>query len=334
VLTQSEKKENIPAASGVHETNISPITLPQAARVFLNSLTPEQRAKAAFNIPDDERLNWHFILRERKGLNLSDMTSPQKRFAQALLSAGLSRHGYTKALSIMSLEDLLRTINNDSRHNPENYYFSIFGEPSDASVWGFRIEGHHLSQNFTIVKGQVMDAPSFFGALPAEVKDGPRKGLRALAAEEDLARDLLKTLDDTQRKVAVVSTTAYKDILTGADRKAALNGQPSGLHASKLNAQQFDKLVALVSEYANNMPEEMARARMELLKKAGKNLYFAWAGMAEPGEPHYYRVQSPTFLIEYDNTQNYANHVHSVWRDFNNDFGLDLLKLHYQTSHE
>jgi hypothetical protein len=307
----------------------------QAANAFLASLTPDQKAKATFQFQDEERYNFHFIPRERKGLAIREMTPSQRALAQALLAAGLSQRGYIKAAQIMSLEEVLRIMENDSgeRRNPEKYYFSIFGQPGPDNVWGYRVEGHHLSQNFTVARGRVVDAPSFFGANPAEVRQGPRQGLRVLAAEEDLGRDLLMSLDDAQRKTAIVTQDAYKDILTAANRKASLEGQPSGLLASKLNSKQFEKLTALLAEYANNMPEQMAQARMEQVKKAGKNLYFAWAGAAERGGPHYYRIQAPTFLIEYDNTQNGANHIHSVWRDFTGDFGADLLQEHYKASH-
>jgi len=307
----------------------------RTATHFLNSLTPEQRAKCVIPFQDDERMNWHFIPKERKGLPLREMTPPQKHLAQALLSAGLSQQGYIKATTIMSLEDVLRAIENDNgeRRNPEKYYFSIFGEPSDTGTWGYRVEGHHLSQNYPVVGGRVADTPSFFGANPAEVRQGPRKGLRTLAAEEDLGRDLITALDDGQRKVAIVDQTAYKDILTSASRKASLEGQPSGLSAEKMTPKQFDLLLALLEEYARNMPDQLAQAREEEIRKAGKRVYFAWAGVLERGGPHYYRVQSPTFLIEYDNTQNDANHIHAVWRDFDGDFGLDLLQQHYRTSH-
>jgi hypothetical protein len=320
--------------SAYHRANPSTV-MTQAAIHFLDSLTPEQKAKATYKFEDDQRFDWHFIPKERKGLPLLEMTAPQKHLAHALLSAGLSQTGYIKAVSIMSLEEVLRQLENATldRRNPEKYYFTVFGEPSDDGIWGYRVEGHHVSQNFTIVKGKAIDAPSFFGSNPAEVRQGPRKGLRILAAEEDRARDLLNSLDAEQKKVAVVSETALKDIITMASRKAALEGQPSGLSASKMNGKQFELLTALLEEYAQNVPEQMAQAREELIKKAGKNIHFAWTGVAQRGGPHYYRVQAPTFLIEYDNTQNDANHIHSVWRDYNGDFGLDLLKAHYQTSH-
>jgi hypothetical protein len=306
-----------------------------AAQHFLASLTAEQRAKATFTFQEDERLNWHYIPKERKGLPLLEMTMAQKALAHALLSAGLSQQGYIKAVTIMSLDDVLRVMENDdgNRRNPEKYYFTVFGEPSDTGTWGFRVEGHHLSQNFTVVNGKVADTPSFFGANPAEVREGPRKGLRTLAAEEDLGRDLMESLTPEEKKVAVVTPDAYKDILTEASRKAALAGQPSGLSAAKMSKKQFELLQTLISSYAQNVPEQLAQARMEQLKKAGTNVFFAWAGVEQRGGPHYYRIQTPTFLIEYDNTQNGANHIHSVWRDFNGDFGLDLLTAHYQASH-
>jgi hypothetical protein len=311
----------------------APGLMAETAKNFLASLTPEQREKAMFALTDDERLNWHFIPRPRKGLPLLDMTATQKHLAHALLAAGLSQRGLVKANTIMSLEEVLKILENDSgeRRNPEKYYFSIFGDPS-AEPWGYRVEGHHLSLNFTVVGGKVTGSPDFFGANPAEVRSGPRKGLRTLAAEEDLARDLINALDEKQKAVAIVSKTAYKDILTEASRKAALTGQPSGLAASKMTAKQRELLMALLAEYAHNLPEQLAQSRMEQVKKAGGNLHFAWAGVLERGGPHYYRVQGPTFLIEYDNTQNNANHIHSVWRDFDGDFGLDLLKEHYRTA--
>jgi hypothetical protein len=305
------------------------------AKNFLVSLTPEQKAKATFKFADDERMNWHFIPRERQGLPLREMTAWQKHLAHALLSAGLSQRGYIKASTIMSLEDVLRELEKDSgeRRNPEKYYFSIFGEPSEKDTWGYRVEGHHISLNFTLVNGTVVATPNFFGANPAEVRQGPRAGLRVLAREEDLGRELVTALTPEQKSVAIVSKEAYKDILTEASRQASLKGQPSGLQASKMTAAQREKLAVLLDEYVHNFPEQIAQARAEQVKKAGNNLYFAWAGSEQRGGPHYYRVSSPTFLIEYDNTQNNNNHIHTVWRDFKNDFGRDLLGEHYKTSH-
>jgi hypothetical protein len=316
---------HVPASSLMFET----------ANRFLAALDSEQRAKATFPFDNDERMNWHFIPKVRKGLPLREMTSYQKHLASALLSAGLSQTGYIKAVTVMSLEDVLKTIEKatDEYRNPEKYYFSIFGEPSQTDPWGYRVEGHHLSQNYTVVNGKVTDAPSFFGANPAEVRLGPRKGLRTLAAEDDLGFDVIQSLDLPQRKIAVVDPTAYKDILTAASRKAALEGQPSGFSAANMNAKQFDALMALLDEYARNVPASLAERRTSQIAQAGKEIHFAWSGGIDRSEPHYYRVHAPSFLIELDDTQDHANHIHSVWRDFNGDFGADLLKLHYDAHH-
>jgi len=308
-----------------------------AAKNFLAGLNPEQRAKAMLKFEAEERLDWHFIPKPRKGLPLKEMTPWQKHLAHALLNAGLSQQGYIKAVTVMSLEDTLRTIEQAAggrapTRDPELYYVTIFGEPSSTSPWGYSFEGHHVSQNFTVVNGKVQDTPSFWGANPAEVKEGSRKGLRILAAEEDSARELVTALDAEQKKVAIFDAKAPKDIVTMASRKAAIEGQPVGISASKLNSKQFAMLTTVLDVYASSMPDQIAQARMDMVKKAGKNIHFAWAGSIERGGPHYYRIQSPAFLVEFDNTQGNANHIHAVWRDFNGDFGADLLKSHYQSS--
>ncbi|HUS04805.1 MAG TPA: DUF3500 domain-containing protein [Bryobacteraceae bacterium] len=321
--------------SAYYRTQSVPLMV-DTAKNFLASLTQEQMAKAVIDFKSDERENWHFIPRERKGLPLREMTSPQKHLAQALLSAGLSQRGYIKATTIMSLEDVLRMLENDSgvRRNPEGYYFSVFGDPAPKGVWGYRVEGHHLSLNFTVVNGKLASSPNFFGTNPAEIRQGPRKGLRVLGREEDLARDLLTALTPDQKKTAIVAKDAYKDIISFNAKSVQFEKEwPAGLAAAKMNAKQREMLDAVLEEYAYNLPEQVAQQRMEQVKKAGANINFAWAGAEQRGGPHYYRIQGPTFLVEYDNTQNDANHVHSVWRDYNGDFGRDLLREHYQTSH-
>jgi hypothetical protein len=307
----------------------------ESAHRFLASLTPEQKSKATFPLDDPERVRWFYVPIERKGLPIREMSPHQKHLASALLSAGLSQTGYIKAVTIMSLEDVLRELEKDSgeRRNPEKYYFSIFGTPTDTGTWGYRVEGHHVSQNYTVANGHVVDAPSFFGANPAEVRLGPRAGLRVLSAEEDLGREVIASLDAEQRKVAIVDAEAYRDILTTNSRRVALSGQPNGLFAETMNSKQFDHLTALMMEYAHNLPAQVAAIREEQIKRAGTNIYFAWAGGVNRGDPHYYRIQTPGFLIEYDCTQDNANHIHSVWRDFHGDFGEDLLKQHYHASH-
>jgi len=333
--TQHAHEHHRPAAS----------VMTECANRLLAALDENQRGRASFPFDTDERRNWHFVpdnttiaidtLAVRKGLSLRDMSPYQRHLAGALLAAGLSQTGYIKAVTIMSLEEVLRVMEGDAgeHRNPEKYYFSIFGNPSDSGTWGYRVEGHHLSQNYTVVAGRVVGGPSFFGSNPAEVRLGPRKGLRVLAAEDDLGFELVHTLDEQQQKIAIVDATAYPDILTAASRKAALKGQPSGISATKMNSNQFEALVALVEEYAHNVPGELAKHRMEQLNQAGKNIFFAWSGGTKPGGPHFYRVHTPSFLIEMDDTQNQANHIHSVWRDFEGDFGQDLLQQHYQSNH-
>ena len=191
------------------------------------------------------------------------------------------------------------------------------------------MEGHHFSANFTIVKGEfISSTPSFLGSNPAELRQGARKGLRVLSAEEDLARELVKSLDATQQKAAVIDTTAPKDILTGAKR-AVTPLEAQGILAAKLTAGQRATLMKLIREYVERVRPELAKDDLRKIEAAGvEKIQFAWAGGLEKGEGHYYRVQGPTFLLEYDNTQNNNNHIHAVWRDFNGDFGEDILRKH------
>ena len=323
-------------SAGVRHHTHAVSLMTETANRFLAALSPEQRAKATFQFADDERMDWHYIPKERKGLPLREMAPYQKHLASALLASGLSQTAYIKAVTIMSLEDVLKIMENDSgeRRNPEKYHFTVFGTPSDAGTWGWRVEGHHLSQNYTVANGQVVDGPSFFGSNPAEVRQGPRRGLRVLSAEDDMGFELIRALDEPLQKIAIVNSKAYADILSAANRNAALAGQPTGLSAARLNTREFDLLHALAELYARNLPDDLARRRMEQIDQAGRNAYFAWAGGVNPGDPHYYRIQTSTFLIELDDTQDNANHIHSVWRDLRDDFGGDLLKAHYETSHQ
>ena len=309
-----------------------------AANKFLDALTPEQRSKATFELRSNERTNWHFIPKVRQGLTLKNMTPEQRTLAHALLRSGLSTHGYQKATNIISLEAVLKEIEGaDGRmvRDGELYYFSIFGKPDPKGTWGWRVEGHHFSQNFTIVKGELFSGtPSFMGTNPAEVQKGPRKGLRILADDEDLGRALVKALNEEQRKTAIFDAKAPSDIITGP-RPKVLPLETTGIAASKLTGDQAAQLKKLVEAYVTRLRGDLAKTDLEKIEKSGwGKLYFAWAGGVEKGEPHYYRVQGPTFLIEYDNTQNNANHIHAVWRDFDNDFGEDLLRKHYaETPH-
>jgi hypothetical protein len=316
----------------------SAATMLAAAQNFLAALTPDQAAKTKFSFSDEERLNWHFIPRARKGIPFKEMQPAQQKLAHAFLSSGLSQRGFIKATTVMSLEAILRELESGRGgtmvRDEMLYYFSVFGEPSDNKTWGWRVEGHHLSLNFTLAEGQlVASTPAFYGSNPAEVREGPRKGLRTLAGEEDRARELLQSLDDKQRAIAVTSKEAPKDILSTNTRRADI-GPPVGLAAAKMTKKQVEHLMRLLEEYANNMPEDISAVRFDQLRRAGiEKIHFSWAGGSERGQPHYYRVQGPTFLVEYDNTQNNANHIHAVWRNYDGDFGLDLLGMHLKTAH-
>lgn len=308
-----------------------------AARSFTAALNDSQRTQATFPFDADERENWHFVPKDRKGLPLKDMTSAQRHLAYALLSTGLSQRGYVKAVTIMSLEQILQEIEGPARRfprDPELYYVSIFGDPSTTGTWGWRVEGHHLSVNFTLNQGAVIGAtPSFLGTNPGEVRSGPRAGLRVLSAEEDLGRELVTSLNDEQRTLAVTDTKAPDDILTLAARKVEPLAS-AGLPLSRLDPKQRELAVRLVREYLGRLRGELADADFIRIEKAGfDSIQFVWAGGLKRGERHYYRLQGPTFIFEYDNTQNDANHIHAVWREFQGDFGRDVLARHLQSEH-
>ena len=306
-----------------------------AATAWIASLDDAQRKQAEFEFSDVERLNWGFVPKPRKGLPFKSMTPAQSRLALALLNTGLSHRGYFQASAIMSLEEVLRKFENDNRgRDPELYYVSVFGKPGITNAWAWRVEGHHLSLNFTVSGGHaVANAPSFFGSNPAEVLQGPRQGFRILGPEEDLARAFVKSLTPTQRETAVIEKVAFREILTGDSRKV-LPLSPVGLGFAELKSEQKAALQQLVRTYAGRFRPELAEKDLAQIEHAGwDKISFAWAGGIEKGQGHYYRLQGPTFVLEYDNTQNNANHIHTVWRDFLNDFGEDALKKHYQSGH-
>jgi hypothetical protein len=304
----------------------------RAADAFVASLRPEQRAKALFAFEDAERFNWHFVPRARRGLPLREMSAEQRGLAHGILRAGLSRRGYLAANTIMELELVLREMGENPRvRDPELYYFSIFGTPSHTAPWGFRAEGHHLSLNFTLVRDTLIaTAPAFFGANPAVVRSGSRAGLRPLAAEEDIGRELVLALDERQLAAAVIANVTPRDIVTGAAAQVEPL-VPTGIRVAALRPDQAAILVRLLDVYLGRMADPLAERRRAALERTDfGEVAFAWAGSTRPGEAHYYRIQGPSFLVEYDNTQNRANHIHSVWRDFDGDFGRDLLRDHYE----
>lgn len=304
---------------------------------FVQSLSAEQKAKTLFPFDSKERTNWWFTPRQdanrnptRKGLPLYNMTDKQKEIARSLVRAGTSASGAERALTIMSLESILRELEaprgGKTVRDPEWYFLTIFGTPAKAGKWGWRVEGHHLSLNFVVDAGKLTAAtPAFFGANPATVKAGPRKGLRTLPDAEDLARDLFKALDPEQKKLAY----RQKPFPEPQEKTAKPNvGAPQGIAAAQLNSGQRSILKKLVESYAHRMPAEVAEAELQRLRTAGVDkIHFAFTGGTEPGQGHTYRIQGPTFVIEFlnmqsDSANNPANHVHSVWRRIEGDFGL------------
>ncbi len=305
------------------------------ARNLLGSMTARQQSAATFSVEDAERLNWHYVPRSRKGMALKDLTPAQEKLAHALLATGLSREGYVKAANIMYLEQILHEQENNSPvRDPDDYSFTIFGNPSETEPWGWRVEGHHLSLNFTLRGPKVLSAtPAFFGANPARVKNGPLAGMQVLGAEEDLGRSLVRSFRGKRAREVIIDVKAPADIITRASHKAEL-GSPVGVPLSAMDKEQAVMLMNLVNVYAHRLREELAESELEELREAGlEKIRFAWAGGLEPGQPHYYRIHGPTFVIEFDNTQDNANHIHSVWRDFEGDFGMDVLRDHYAHSH-
>ena len=317
-------------------------TMASVATAFVNSLSPDQRQKGVFPFDSAERVHWNFIPTEvfpRNGLLLKDMNDNQRKLAHDLLKSALSQRGYMTATMIMDLESTLGDLERRDREagrgaesmarEPLKYYFSVFGKPSTKDPWGWRVEGHHVSLHLTVVNGNlVASSPQFFGSNPAEVREGPKKGLRILGDQEDAARDLMMALNSAQRTKAMITNVALEDIVT--TNKVEINPlSPVGLSASEMTQPQRDMLMKVVNIYISKMADDIAGERKAKVEKAGiQKIAFAWAGETERGRKHYYRVQGPTFLIEHDNTQNDGNHVHSVWRDFNGDFGRDLLREH------
>jgi len=316
-----------------------------AAQNFVKSLDCEAKSKALFPFDSERREVWNFLPDmfikpdgKRYGYSIKEMTVHQRILAHALLASSLSHKGYLQASTIRTLEAILFELENGRAiRQPDLYYVCIFGEPSANGTWGWRYEGHHLSVSFTLVNGRVFSVtPSFFATNPAEVKEGEFKGLKVLAEEEDLARALAKSLNNKQKQSGIIAAEAPKDILTKwdvtVDRKTFF--PPQGVQWKDLNGRQQDLVKKIINAYTS-------KHRIEIVEQIDRNtpildtesLYFAWAGSLEPGKGHYYRIQTKDWLFEYDSTQNDANHVHSVWRSFDGDFGRDLLAEHYAAHH-
>jgi hypothetical protein len=326
-----------------------------AVTAFMTKLTPEQKKQATYPLNDEERFNWHYVPRERKGLPLKQMTKEQQSAAMAMLKTALSQQGYDKVTSIMDNENVLRVIDNrppnDTYRDPENYSFTIFGDPGDKNPWSWRIEGHHLSLHFLSQTGKVIaQTPTFFGTNPAvlafdssmadkrmqnpRIVDLPQKGRQIMRQETDKAFALLKSLNQDQLKQAIVNAVAYPEIMTSNKRKASME-RMDGVKMADMKPEQRALFMDLLQVYLKNYHVTLAKQQLDKLQKTGMDeLRFAWAGDLTPelgdGKGWYYRIHGPTILIEYDNTQTNANHIHTVVRDLTNDFGEDLLQEHYK----
>ena len=316
--------------------------LTRAVGDWLEMLDADQRGLATFPFDGDERFAWAFTPGERRGLALRDMTPAQRDAAMAIVTAAMSARGAREVAAVIALETVLGEIEQSNgrsgwqRRDPELYWFAVFGDPSGSDPWMWRVGGHHVAINDTIVGGEVIGtSPSFLGANPAVVPDGrPQAGERTLTGEETLARALLLGLPPDARDTAIVDPVAPPEILTSNAARADPSRVPRGLRYADLDAAGQARLEALIRHYLGRAADDVAAAdwRRAVADGLGETT-FAWAGAAEPGRGHYYAIRGPRFLVEYDNTQNGANHIHAVWRDLRNDWGEDLLAAHYQESH-
>jgi len=311
----------------------------KAAQAYTATLTDEQKTVSLMAYDTPQRVGWHFIPKdERKGLQIKHMNEEQRKAAFELLRSALSEVGYDKARTIMSLEGLLHELEKSRSggaiRDPQRYYYTVFGEPSETGRWGLSIEGHHLSLNFVVENNYVISStPTFFAANPTIVKHEfpglPPKGTRVLAKEERIAFALVKSLDDAQRGKAIIAEKAPREIRAAGEAEPP-KYEKTGLCCAEMNEEQQKRLKDLIGVYARNLPEDVCGARLEAIEKAGRDkVYFAWAGADGPGIGHYYLIQGPTFQIEFVNVQpdaagNPASHIHSVWRDPSGDFAIPV----------
>lgn len=306
-----------------------------AAQTLLDSLSDKKKEAALLPFAGDERENFHYVPLERQGARYKDMTAAQRANTLRLLHTALSDDGSRKAVSIMALESVLAEIEGRPEHrDPELYWIAIFGTPGEMP-WGWRFEGHHLSVNQTVTDQGISGTPLFMGANPAIVPDGHGhlSGQRVLGDAEDLGRAFVLSLDAGQRRKAIIASRAIREIETGQTSLVEPLAH-EGILFGDLRADQQRGLVGLLQHYLDRHEDEISDAARQRIEDHGHhNLEFAWAGPTEVGAPHYYRIQGPTFVIEYANTQNDANHHHTVFRDFEDDFGRDLLREHVRRHH-
>ncbi|MEL6674807.1 MAG: DUF3500 domain-containing protein [Bacteroidota bacterium] len=306
----------------------------QPAQKFLNSLNAEQKAQAHLEFTHMGRQFWHFLPGEmwpRPGIRVHDLTPAQREALAELMKSFLSEAGYEKTQQIIGLESVLAELENNTLfRDPEKYNVAFYGNPGKDSLWAWSFEGHHVSLNFTIRHDEVSATPRFLGASPAIIQEGPRKGEQTLAKEQNLALELIQSLVPTQREQAIFQEHSFFEVVSGNATEVGPLA-PVGIPVKDLNPVQQQLLKSLLQEYLATMPDKLAASRWDqIAKEDWAAMRFGWAGATQLGEAHYYRIQGKTFLVEFDNTQNEANHIHTVWRDFDGDFGRDLIREHYQ----
>lgn len=319
----------IPAVASAQQAESPGLEMTQAAVRFLEVLDHSLKLKASFSYDDPERLNWHFIPRERNGVGLWDLNGAARDSANALVKSGLTAAGYKQVLQVRSLEEVLYLFEGGeeaerrAKRHPHKYYVTIFGTPSSKGTWGWRFEGHHLSLNFSIKNGEIVSStPEFIGANPGLIDAGPKRYLRVLGKREDIAREILKACSAETSPKAWLSKKAPKDIRGGGVAQPVL-AAPEGLRFADMSPEQQKMLKELIAEYLTAMPITVVRERMKLITADGMDdIHFAWWGGSERNEPHHYVVQGKSFVIEYNNTQNDANHVHAIWRNTAGDFNV------------
>jgi hypothetical protein len=321
-----------------HAAERESATLSEAAQAFLATLPDGQLRRALLAFDDAARKDWHYVPRERPGVRLGDLDAKARGAAQNLFAAALSARGVEKLEGVLALEAMLRELETTngsapSWRDPGSYFLCVFGDPASTEPWGWRIEGHHLSLSFTVAQGEVAVTPHFFGAEPTRADVPGRGPLRVLGAEEDLALELLKSLDDEQRALALVPGDPPADILFGpAGDPFAI--KPAGIEATQLTPAQRDVLAHLVGEVIGNLePGLAAEARKRMDAESYDCLHFVWMGAPAIDAPHYWRVQGKRTVIELDDVQSGGNHAHLAWRDLERDFGGDLLREHRAAEH-
>ena len=336
MTTETEHEHGHSHGNGHSHSHTAASEMRTAAVAFLNSLSSDQKAAATFDYIDGERIFWYYPPLNRHGLLLRDMEGPQRSLAYGLMATGLSPEANLQARAIMDHELILGPLEVEQNavtypRDPLLYSWTIFGDPEDAGhPWGWRVEGHHVSLHYSVWADEVLSmTPFFFGANPARVPHGSQQGLRILGRRQDLAVERMESMDSGQRSKAIIYSEAPADIITFNSSQASLP-EEAGIPATQLNGTQREVLTALVTDYVMKARADLAQERLDnLLHEGGLDkIHVAWGGPVDVGQPHYYRLHGGNFVVEYDNRQNGANHIHSVWRDVKNDFAYDVLRQH------